>query len=106
MDKLIDGIEEINCDLAVIGAGMAGSAAALFASNRGISAVQVGLTSEIIFTSGLIDLMGVHPISEGKTWDNPWEAINALVKDIPSHPFARMKKDDIKKALKEFVAFL
>ena len=106
MDKLIDGIEEINCDLAVIGAGMAGSASALFASNRGISAVQVGLTSEIIFTSGLIDLMGVHPISEGKTWENPWEAINALVKDIPNHPFARINKDNINKALEEFIAFL
>ena len=106
MDKLIDGIEEINCDLAVIGVGMAGSASALFASNRGISTVQVGLTSEIIFTSGLIDLMGVHPISEGKTWENPWEAINALVKDIPNHPFARMNKDNINKALEEFIAFL
>jgi len=106
MDKIIDGIEEIKCELAVIGSGMAGSASALFASNRGISTVQVGLTSEIIFASGLIDLMGVHPISEGKTWENPWEAINALVKDIPNHPFARMNKDNINKALEEFIAFL
>ena len=106
MDKIIDGIEEIDCDLAVIGAGMAGSASALFASNRGISTVQTGLTSEIIFTSGLIDLMGVHPTSEGKTWENPWEAINALITDIPNHPFARMNKDDIHKALEEFLAFL
>jgi len=97
---------EINCELAVIGAGMAGMASALFASNRGISTVQVGITSGIIFTSGLIDLMGVHPISDGKIWKNPWEAIHTLISDIPNHPFARIKKEDIHRALEEFLAFM
>ncbi len=97
---------EINCELAVIGAGMAGIASALFASKRGISTVQVGLTSGIIFASGLIDLMGVHPISDGKIWENPWKAINALTSDIPNHPFARINKDDIHKAFEEFLAFM
>ena len=106
MDKMSNDNTEINCELVVIGAGMAGIASALFASNRGISAVQVGLTSEIIFASGLIDLMGVHPISDGKIWENPWEAINTLISDIPNHPFARINKEDIHKALEEFLAFM
>ena len=106
LDKMINDIQKINCELAVIGTGMAGSASALFASNRRISTVQVGLTSEIIFTSGLIDLMGVHPISDGKTWENPWDAIHALITDIPNHPFARINKDKIHKALEEFLTFL
>jgi len=106
LDKMINDIQKINCELAVIGTGMAGSASTLFASNRRISTVQVGLTSEIIFTSGLIDLMGVHPISDGKTWNNPWDAIHALITDIPNHPFARINKDDIHKALEEFLVFL
>ncbi len=49
-------------DLAIIGTGMAGMAAAVFAVNRGISTVIVGSLGESWFTSGLIDLMGVHPI--------------------------------------------
>ena len=39
---------EIHCDLAVIGAGMAGMAASLFAANRGIDTVQIGIASQII----------------------------------------------------------
>ena len=106
MGKKLSDNPEINCELVVIGAGMAGIASALFASNRGISTVQVGLTGGIIFASGLIDLMGVHPISDGKIWENPWEAIHALIRDIPNHPFARINKDDIHKALEEFLAFM
>ena len=97
---------EINCELVVVGAGMAGMAATLFALNRGISTVQVGIASEIIFATGLIDLMGVHPIESGKTWENPWEAIDALVHDIPGHPYARLGKRDIKTAIDEFLSFL
>jgi glycerol-3-phosphate dehydrogenase subunit B len=106
MGKMSNDNPEINCELAVIGAGMAGMASALFASNRGISTVQVGLTSGIVFASGLIDLMGVHPIRDGKIWENPWAAIDALVNDIPDHPFARINKDDIQQALEEFFAFM
>lgn len=97
---------EINCELVVIGAGMAGMAAALFALNRGISTVQVGIASEIIFATGLIDLMGVHPIESGKTWENPWKAIDALVHDIPGHPYARLGKRNIKTAIDEFLSFM
>ena len=63
--------EPIQCDLLVIGAGMAGMAAAGFAAVRGISTVQVGTTSEIIYASGLLDLMGVHPVGDGRFWTDP-----------------------------------
>ena len=63
-------LDTIKCDLTVIGAGMAGMAATLFAVNRGISVAQVGSTSEIGFASGLFDLLGVHPVSEGNRWDD------------------------------------
>ena len=52
-------------DLVIIGTGMAGMAAAVFAANRGISTVIVGSLGETWFTGGLIDLMGVHPIGSG-----------------------------------------
>jgi glycerol-3-phosphate dehydrogenase subunit B len=93
-------------DLAIIGTGMAGMAAAVFAVNRGISTVIVGSLGESWFTGGLIDLMGVHPIGNGSTWRDPWAAIKAVAEDIPGHPYARLRKEDIKAALQEFYAFL
>ena len=93
-------------DLAIIGTGMAGMAAAVFAVNRGIPSVIVGSLAESWFTGGLIDLMGVHPIESGKTWRDPWAAIKAVAEDIPDHPYARLPKGDINAALQEFYAFL
>jgi glycerol-3-phosphate dehydrogenase subunit B len=93
-------------DLAIIGAGMAAMAAAVFAAHRGISTVIVGSPGESWLTAGLIDLMGVHPIAEGKTWPDPWAAIEAVTRDIPGHPYARMDREDIKTGLQEFYRFL
>ena len=75
-------------DLAIIGAGMAGMAAAVFAAERGLSTVIVGSLAESWFTGGLIDLVGIHPIESGESWQDPWAAIEAVKKDIPNHPYA------------------
>ncbi len=99
-------LKSIECDLCIIGSGLAGMAAALFAAARGLSVVQMGHTGEIIFASGLLDLLGVHPVSEKRLWSDPWAAIDALVRDIPHHPYARLKKEDIKAAFDEILAFL
>ncbi len=96
----------IKCDVCVIGTGLAGMAATFFAATRGLTVVQAGHTGEIIFASGLLDLLGVHPVSEKRPWSDPWAAIDALVRDIPHHPYARLKKEDIKAAFDEILAFL
>ena len=96
----------IECQLAVIGRGMAGMASAFFAANRGISTVQIGITGGTIFASGFLDLMGVHPVEEKKSWHDPWAAINALIRDIPHHPYARVKKKGIRAAFEEVLSFL
>ena len=93
-------------DLAIIGTGMAGMAAAVFAVNRGISTVIVGSLAESWFTGGLIDLMGIHPIESGNSWQDPWAAIDAVAKDIPGHPYAHIAREDIEAALLEFYTFL
>jgi len=93
-------------DLAIIGSGMAGMAAAVFAANRGISTAIVGSLGESWFTGGLIDLMGVHPVGSGKAWQDPWAAIEAVKKDTPNHPYAHLPREDIEAALKEFYTFL
>ena len=97
--------EPIECELAVIGTGMAGMASALFAANRGISTVQIGKTGEIIFATGLLDLMGVHPVEEKKMWENPWEAIDSLIRDIPDHPYSKLQGSDIEAAFDEILSF-
>jgi glycerol-3-phosphate dehydrogenase subunit B len=99
-------LTHLECDVFVIGAGLAGMAATVFATNRGLSVVQVGRIGEIMFASGLLDLLGVHPVSERRTWSDPWAAIDALAKDIPQHPYARLKKKDIQAAFDEILAFL
>ncbi|MBW1899228.1 MAG: glycerol-3-phosphate dehydrogenase subunit GlpB [Deltaproteobacteria bacterium] len=96
---------DIECELMIIGLGISGMASALFAANRGISTVQTGMTGEVIFASSLIDLMGVHPVQNKKTWADPWAAIRAVSKDIPDHPYARIQKNHIQKALDEFASF-
>ena len=45
---------ELQTDLAVIGNGLSGMVAAIFAANRDIRAIRVGGASEINFASGLI----------------------------------------------------
>lgn len=93
-------------DVAVIGTGMAGNAAALFASEKGLSVTQVGHASEIIYSSGLIDLMGVFPVREKKAWQNPFEAIDELATVMPNHPYAKIEKATIQRAINRFLSFL
>jgi glycerol-3-phosphate dehydrogenase subunit B len=100
------GVEPLKCDLCVIGSGLAGMAAGLFAATRGLSVAQAGHTGEIIFASGLLDLLGVHPVSEKRPWSDPWAALDTLKRDIPDHPYARLEKEDIKVAFDEILTFL
>ncbi len=90
----------------VIGMGLAGMASALFSVNRGLSVVQVGMTGETVFSSGLLDLIGTHPIEERKSWSDPWAAIEVLVRDIPNHPYARLKMEDIRAGFEEVLSLL
>jgi glycerol-3-phosphate dehydrogenase subunit B len=95
----------IVCDVCVVGSGMAGMSAALFAANRGLATVLVGRTGEIIFATGMLDLLGVHPLEEGKTWSDPWAGMAALVKDLPRHPYARLTAGEIRAAFDELLRF-
>ncbi len=101
----MDKLPEINCDLMVIGSGITGMAATLFAARRGMDTVQVGLAGELGFASGFIDLLGVHPIEDGRVWDRPFDGIKALVKKNPRHPYALLNKKDIQNALADFFSF-
>jgi len=97
---------EIQSELMVIGSGLTGMAAALFAANRNISTTLVGRPAEINFASGLLDLMAVHPVKRSQVWRDPWAAIAAMCRDNPNHPYARLNPDDISLAIEEFTCFL
>lgn len=98
--------ETITCDLMIIGTGLAGFAAALFAARKQIDTVQVGMTSEIGFASGLFDLLGVHPLEGGQLVEDPWRGIRRLCRDDPRHPYARLDIASIGKAMRLVLEFL
>ncbi|MEI7763906.1 MAG: glycerol-3-phosphate dehydrogenase subunit GlpB [Comamonadaceae bacterium] len=93
-------------DVAVIGAGMAGMAAALFAAERGLSCIQVGSGGGILFASGLLDFLAVHPVAQHRQWKSPFEALAALAREQPGHPLARIDPGAIRTAFGTFVAAL
>lgn len=98
--------KETFCDLLIIGTGMAGMAAALFAARHGIDTVQVGQAGEIAFASGLLDLLGVHPVSGGRALDDPWQGIVRLCRDAPLHPYAKLPAGSIRSAFEIVTEFL
>jgi glycerol-3-phosphate dehydrogenase subunit B len=93
-------------DVAVIGAGMAGMAAALFAAERGLSCIQIGNGGGILFASGLLDLMSIHPLAERRKWGFPFDALAALALEQPQHPLARIDATSVRTAFNAFVAAL
>lgn len=93
-------------DLMVIGAGMAGMAAALFAARKGLSVAQAGLTGETLYASGLFDLYGVAHGGSGEFIDNPWQGLQALRQTHPQHPFCKVSPKQIGAGLETLTEFL
>jgi glycerol-3-phosphate dehydrogenase subunit B len=92
-------------DLFVIGAGMAGIAAALFAARRGLSVGMAGASGGMVYASGCLDLMAVLPAREHKIWDEPFEAVRALTDKAPEHPLGRAGEDAARESFVEFINF-
>lgn len=98
--------DDVSCDVLVIGAGLAGMAASLFALDKGLSVAQAGLPGESIFASGLLDMMAVSPLAEGRVRDDPHAAIEAEVAANPGHPYAKVSLEEIEAAFAHFTGFL
>ncbi len=97
------------CDLMVIGAGMAGMAATLFAVNRGLRVVQAGGLGGIDFTTGLLDVLGARPLAgepAAASVDRPWEGLERLRLEEPHHPYTYVGQGTIQESLQEFTTFL
>ncbi len=97
--------EEI-MDLAVVGAGMAGLAAGVFAARRGLKTALLGSTGGLAYTTGYLDLLSAPRRACEPYYSDPAEAVAALVRDNPGHPYCRTTARDIGDALREFTDFL
>ena len=91
--------------LAVIGSGMAGFAASIFAVNRKIVTAQVGNTGALAYTTGYLDLLGKEGAKPSPVAD-PWQALDDLRSAHPRHPLSRIANTDTRQAFDEFTAFL
>ena len=91
--------------LAVIGSGIAGFAAAIFAVNRKITTAQIGNTGAVAYTTGYLDLLGKEDKAQTAVTD-PWQALEALRNSQPNHPLSRVPVADIHRGFDEFTAFL
>lgn len=100
-----DEIRHITTDLAVIGSGIAGFAASIFALNRNISTSQVGNTGAIAYTTGYLDLMGAVEGTTNRV-ENPWEELNNLKTSNPDHPLNKVSEKAIQDSFQQFTAFL
>lgn len=92
-------------ELAVIGSGMAGLAASVFAANRHIATALTGNSGALAYTTGYLDLLGRVDGSTAEVAD-PWQALEDLRQARPNHPLARVAAADIRAAFDEFTAFL
>jgi glycerol-3-phosphate dehydrogenase subunit B len=94
-------------DLIIIGSGLAGTAAACFAMERGLKTAQVSATGgELTFASGLLDLLAIYPPEKQTFWKDPWDGIVRLIAGSPQHPYARLGVDAIREAMEQFLTFL
>jgi glycerol-3-phosphate dehydrogenase subunit B len=95
----------LTVDLAVIGSGMAGFAAAVFAAERQISSAIMGNSGAMAYTTGYLDLLGrVKGLADRVT--DPWQALEELRQAEPGHPLSRIPSADIRRAFDGFVAAL
>ena len=95
---------QFTVDLAVIGSGLAGFAASIFAINRGIRTAQIGNTGAVAYTTGYLDLFG--RLESDQLLDDPWRGLQQLAASQPQHPLARVTEAEVRTAFSEFVAFL
>lgn len=93
-------------DLLIIGAGMAGMSAALFAANRNVDAIVAGGAGGFEYASGLLDLWGASLTRKGHISKKPWDMIHKLPGFWPNHPLACIDPKTLKTALEELILSL
>ncbi len=103
---MVERTRNISTDLAVIGSGLAGFAASIFALNRNIRTTQVGDSGAVTYTTGYLDLLGYHFPEPMDLLDDPWRGLQQLKELHPRHPLSRISENDIRDAFGQVTDFL
>jgi len=93
-------------EMAVVGTGIAGVAASIFALNRGIKVSLTGNTGALAYTTGYLDLLGSLEKDNYSKVEDPWQAVSTLHTDDLDHPLAGIEPDQIRDAFQEFTSFI
>lgn len=88
-------------DLLIIGSGMAGMSAALFAAGRKIDTILSGGAGGFEYASGLLDLWGSSLERPGRISKKPWDMLKKLSSVMPQHPLSIIKTEHLDLAFKE-----
>ncbi|MBT5245723.1 MAG: glycerol-3-phosphate dehydrogenase subunit GlpB [Rhodospirillaceae bacterium] len=96
-------LRDHSTQLTVIGSGLAGFAASIFALDRGLATAQIGNTGAVAYTSGYLDLLGCEA---GSILDDPWQGLAALRRNEPNHPLSRIGDETIREAYSLFIKTL
>jgi len=98
-------LRTFTAELAVIGSGIAGFAASVFAVNRKITTALTGNSGALAYTTGYLDLLGRVDGSTLAVTD-PWHALEHLRAAQARHPLSRIAAADIRRGFDEFTRFL
>jgi len=93
-------------EMAVVGTGIAGVAASIFALNRGIKVSLTGNTGALAYTTGYLDLLGSFEKQGFSHVTDPWQAVRELATDDPRHPLAGIGAEQIQTAFTDYVSFI
>ncbi len=103
---MVERTRHISTDLAIIGSGLSGFAASIFALNRNIRATQVGDSGAVTYTTGYLDLLGYHFPESMDLLDDPWRGLQQLKELHPHHPLSKITESDILDAFGQVTDFL
>lgn len=92
-------------DILVIGAGLAGLTAGwqLAARGRRVRVIAKGWGA-LYWHAGCVDVLGHYPLMGGEPISSPAEAVAALIKDRPEHPYALAGVEALDEALRALQA--
>lgn len=92
-------------DTIIIGGGLSGLISGIRLSKQGQRCVIISSgQSALHFSSGSFDLLNTLP--DGNSVDNPIEAVEELVKQSPTHPYAKLGSKNFSQLAKEAEHFL
>ena len=90
-------------DTIIIGGGLSGLISGIYLSQRGQRCVIISSgQSALHFSSGSFDLLNNLP--DGTSVQKPLDAISELVKQAPTHPYAKLGENKFKELTRQGIS--